>query len=647
MEALSKITPFYANFQRLSYSLSRFFSSRLNPFYHLGAIAIFLLVIDALSGTYLFFFYSIDPQTSHASVEAISKNLLGSIMRGIHRYSSDALILTTIAHMVHVIITDRFRMFRWVAWVTGVATLLIFLAIGVSGYILVWDARAQLTGLLTAKFFSFLPVFGDALMSAFLGSDIKYLGGLFRILLFAHIALTILIVFTLWVHVMRNARPRLIPPKFLYITITILLILLSITFPAKSDPPAHISRLPFEMSIDWFYLFGYPLLKYIPMSANWLLFLGFFTFLFVFPWLIKGRRNPPAHIDFERCTGCEQCYIDCPYEAITMMEHEGKKKAVLKEEKCAGCGICVGSCSALVIDIPTFPVEEVMKKIRGEKPKYVAFRCPFSAVPPEEKELLTFTLPCAGALNTHYVEDILNMGVEAVMVISCEYEDCYFREGNKWLEERYERKRRPILKKKVMGGKVLILEAPYVKSIERELNEFISSPKEGQEVKLITSGRLNYALATGVLSLPIFLFYPLTTNKIAFYPVDKSAIVLSFKYRSSPVKELRTERVGALKHMQAQFAVVKERSSVKIELYENGELLSSKLFNPRGIRKDASIFVYEELFLTPGNRQIKLRLIETAHPERTKELEIKASMKAGDSLLITYDDAKGSFVVLR
>lgn len=647
MEVLSKITPFYANFQRLSYSLSRFFSSRLNPFYHLGAIAIFLLVIDALSGIYLFFFYSIDPQTSHASVEAISKNLLGSIMRGVHRYSSDALILTTLAHMVHVIITDRFRMFRWVAWVTGVATLLIFLAIGVSGYILVWDERAQLTGLLTAKFFSFLPVFGDALMSAFLGSDIKYLGGLFRILLFAHIALTILIVFTLWVHVMRNARPRLIPPRFLYITITLLIVLLSALFPAKSDPPAHISRLPFEMSVDWFYLFGYPLLKYIPMSANWLLFLGFFTFLFVFPWLIKGRRNPPARIDFERCTGCEQCYIDCPYEAIVMKEHEGKKKAVLNEEKCAGCGICVGSCSTLVIDIPTFPVEEVMNKIREEKPRYVAFRCPFSAVPPERKELLTFTLPCAGALNTHYVEDILSMGVEGVVVVSCEYEDCYFREGNKWLEERYERKRRPILKKKVMGGRVLILEAPYVKSIEKEVDEFISSPKEGQEVKLITSGRLNYAVASGVLALPIFLFYPLTTHKIAFYPVDRSAVVLSFKYRSSPVKETLAEESKGLKHMRSQVAIVKERSPIKVELYEEGRAVYSKVFNPRGIRRDASVFVYEELFFNPGRHSLVMRIEETKGKKNIKEIRLEAELKPRESLLITYDEDMGGFVVLR
>ncbi len=641
-----QINPIYATFQRLSYFLSRFFSSRFNPLYHLGAIAIFLLVIDVISGVYLFFFYSIDPKASHASVEAISQSFVGNIMRGLHRYSSDALILTVIAHMVHVIITDRFRMFRWIAWVTGILTLLIFLAIGISGYILVWDSRAQLVGILTAKFFSFLPVFGDVLMSAFFGSDIQYLGGLFRILLFAHIALTILIVFILWVHVMRNARPRLIPPKFLYITITLLLVILSIAFPAKSDPPAYIEKLPFEMSLDWFYLFGYPLLKYLPMSINWLIFLGFFTLLFVFPWLIKGRRNPPARIDLDRCTGCEQCYIDCPYEAITMKSLDGDKKAILKENKCAGCGICVGSCSSKAIDIPTYPFQEIIEIVKREKPYYLAFRCPFSAKIPEREGLLSFTVPCIGSVNALHAEELLNLGLEGLILVSCEYEDCYFREGNKWLEERYSRKRRPILRKKVIGEKILIIEAPYVKSIDDEVEAFMKREKKDENPIILTSGKVNYVLATIFLAIPTFLFYPLTTHKMSFYPTDKAALVLNFKYRSSPVKEITRESSG-LKHMQSQTSIVKERSPVKVEIFLGDEAIYSKVFNPRGIRKDAAIFVYDELFFNPEGQRLRVRLEEVAHKKIVKELEFDMPRKSRESVLLTYDEAKGSFVILR
>jgi len=184
---LITISPTYKFMQRISYGLSRIYSSRLNPVYYLGAITVFLLIIDVISGIYLFLFYNVDPKHAYDSVEAISESFLGSLMRGVHRYSSDGLILFAILHMLHMIFTDRFRMFRWVAWVSGVGTLLLFIVIGLSGYLLVWDERAQLSGLLTAKFFSVVPVFGHALMSAFLGTDLQNLGGLFRILLFGHI----------------------------------------------------------------------------------------------------------------------------------------------------------------------------------------------------------------------------------------------------------------------------------------------------------------------------------------------------------------------------------------------------------------------------------------------------------------------------
>lgn len=630
-------------FQYLSYNTSRFFSSNLNPIYYLGAITVYLLIIDAITGIYLFIFYAIDPKLSHASVEAISNQFIGNIMRGLHRYTSDALILTSIGHMIHVVITDRFRKFRWIAWVTGVATIMIFLFIGISGYILIWDERAQMVGILTAKFLSFIPIFGKALMSTVLSTDIKNIGGLFRVLLFAHVALTILIIFTLWIHVMRISRPRLIPPRFIYGIITVCLILFSLFLPAKSDPVANISKLPFEMTLDWFYLFGYPMLKVMPISYNWLAFIGTFILLTVLPWIIGGKRAPVARINTEKCVGCEQCHIDCPYEAITMMDMEGKQKAVIDNNKCSGCGTCVGSCNTLVIDIPTFPFENIRKTIDEKRPELVAFRCPYSAIPPAREGLLTFTVPCIGAVNTHQTEELLQKGVKGLLMVSCEPQDCHFREGNKWFDERYEGKRIPKLKKDSDPSLIRILHAPYIKDISGDLAEFsrdLQDKKRFEKVVIKAPNRINYALATVLLFLPIVIFYPLTTHKMAFYPKDKSIIVMSFKYRSSAIKTTEgKEAYSHLKHMQktgAAFAT--ERSPITLEVIMDNKTIYSKTFNPKGLRKDTSIYVYDELLLEPQKADIAFILTETAFPDKRTEFKLARELKPKDSLYINYDD---------
>ncbi len=647
MELVSAI-PTFRFMQRISYALSGVYSSKLNPIYYLGAITVFLLILDVVSGIYLFFFYDVDPKGAYQSVEAISSSFFGSLMRGVHRYSSDGLILFAVLHMLHMILTDRFRMFRWVAWVSGVGTLLIFIVIGLSGYLLVWDERAQLTGLLTAKFFSAVPIFGHALMSAFLGTDVKNLGGLFRILLFGHIAVTILLVFTLWVHVMRISRPRLFPPRYLMILLTIYTVAVALIFPAKSDPPADLGKIPFGMSLDWFYLTGFPLFKVLPLSLNWVVFTGFFGLLTVFPWLIKGRRNPPARVIEERCEGCKQCFEDCPYEAIYMRRvSPDKEKAFVIESKCAGCGICVASCNYNANEIDTVPHTSILGDIADKKPDLVVFRCPFSAEVNDRNGVLVYTLPCAGALNTVWVREILKHA-KGVMLISCDGPDCYFREGVQWSEERFLRKRRPKLLKSLEGGRIRILEAPSVVSADAELREFLSYLKEKQdfpkEVSIVSRNKLNPVLAPVILFLPFLSFYPLTTDRMDFYPRDKAIAVITFKYRSSPVKKAEGS-YSKLEHMRALENVAVERSPVELEFYIDGRAVLKKVYNPRGLRKDSSIYVYEEFLLSPGEHTFKLVLRETAYPDRVRKVELNRKLGPATSLALSYKEEKGFFVI--
>jgi heterodisulfide reductase subunit A len=51
-----------------------------------------------------------------------------------------------------------------------------------------------------------------------------------------------------------------------------------------------------------------------------------------------------ACADVERCAACGNCVIACPYEAIEIVEEQGKRFAKVNETKCKGCGTCVASC---------------------------------------------------------------------------------------------------------------------------------------------------------------------------------------------------------------------------------------------------------------------------------------------------------------
>lgn len=81
MKELTKPAAPLKAFHRVSDAMSSVFSLKLNPLHYLGAIAIFLLVVDTISGIYLYLFYNIDPRFCFSSVEGITASFRQSYER--------------------------------------------------------------------------------------------------------------------------------------------------------------------------------------------------------------------------------------------------------------------------------------------------------------------------------------------------------------------------------------------------------------------------------------------------------------------------------------------------------------------------------------------------------------------------------------
>jgi 4Fe-4S ferredoxin len=71
-----------------------------------------------------------------------------------------------------------------------------------------------------------------------------------------------------------------------------------------------------------------------------------------------------VHVNLNRCTGCGNCVVACPVNAIELYTldpvtkekiyavRDGKSISLdVKMELCAGCGVCVGACPYKVITL--------------------------------------------------------------------------------------------------------------------------------------------------------------------------------------------------------------------------------------------------------------------------------------------------------
>lgn len=355
-------------------------SNKYNPFYYHGALPQFYLWVLFLSGLLLFAYYI--PTVDNAylsqrlvnawtSVQYITDKLpFGGVVRGIHRYAGDAMVIFIFLHAIRVWFTDRYRQYRWVQWVTGVILLLMVLFIGQTGYYLVWDDRSLLLTRMTVAAFEALPIISAPLKAWFLnGETITNLT--LSNFLFIHIGLSFTLLFVLWLHYVRMTRPVLTPPPAINYILVAIILLVVFLFPITSGKMATLNSQPTAFEIDWFFLFPYWLMAQMSLPIFWITIVAFSFVGLVLPWLVRNVSPPvtPAEVVIEKCTGCNLCYKDCPYQAIEMVPAPAgsrfKLLATVKTARCSSCGICVGACAFDAIDLPQLLDTDITARIKA------------------------------------------------------------------------------------------------------------------------------------------------------------------------------------------------------------------------------------------------------------------------------------------
>jgi len=96
-----------------------------------------------LTGILLLLYYRVGEDSSYESVQFIvSKVKFGWLIRSIHSWSANLMILAVFIHMFSVYFTKAYRKPRELTWVTGFLLLVLALTFGFSGYLLPWNELA-------------------------------------------------------------------------------------------------------------------------------------------------------------------------------------------------------------------------------------------------------------------------------------------------------------------------------------------------------------------------------------------------------------------------------------------------------------------------------------------------------------------------
>jgi len=340
-------------FLRAEATFNAIFGDRANPLYHLGALSYWLFWVVLASGLYLYAFFDTSVTEAWRSVEQLThgQRWVGGVMRSLHRYASDGMVLTMGLHLARHFAFDRHRGFRWFSWVSGVVLLWLVYASGINGYMLPWDRLAQFTVVATAEWFDALPVFNGLLMRNFLDAA-SVSDRFFSLLSFLHIGLPLGVLALLGIHTQRVPRAKTLPPREIMAGSLAALVVLSLAKPALSQGPADLSAIASSLGFDWFYLPAYALVYAVSPAATWSVVLTLTLLAFLAPWLPPkfGRRAARAfHI------------LALPDNRIVpVKEDETLLDACLREGlampfdcRNGGCGVC--QCTVLHGEIELGP----------------------------------------------------------------------------------------------------------------------------------------------------------------------------------------------------------------------------------------------------------------------------------------------------
>lgn len=659
--------------------MTRCLSEERNPLMQTGRAANFALLVAVVSGVLLLIWYSPSVQFAYTSLETIQGRTLGGWIRALHRYSSDLTMLLLLVHAGRMLFARKFVGARWLAWVTGSFLMALVWFIGWTGYWLVWDQPAQQVAVASMQFIDVLPIFGEPMSRQFL-SDRLVPSLLFFVVFFLHMLLPLGIAAGLVLHLSRLNRVRLLPDRWLSMSLVAGLALAAWMIPAPLDDPAAMAVKAEHFVVDAWYLAPLALGLRFQEMGLWLgvAAIGGFAAL---PWLLGRRirkqtskRDPEQTVTEwqtvviqSRCHACTQCVQDCPFDAVQMISRtDGKRfdsRAWVDPDRCVGCAVCVGSCDSEAMSLTWFDVlvEEARIETRlraacerdeGSYLALVAGDIDGGIAHFKERRwqsdlsgYIVEFVPTASWVRPKFVEKVLRERAKGVLIVRDPRKEAAARDGNQWIAERLAGERKPVFRSKRAGEgrwKIVDFNPADRHALQAEARDFrneISTPSEPTTTRKPFVG----ALAAVLLGLVMIAATVGPSHLRVRNPASpEPELVFSFKV----LGEMQTmdeidadEDAKKPVHMRGRSTEKPRRQPVRVRITVDGAA-TERTFTAKGISDDGPAIDEWRMPLAPGERQT---VIEIDRGPQSEPLRWSGTIEATPRRLhvITYTPNDG------
>ena len=658
-------------FLHLDRFLGRALPEPLNPFLHTGAVAVTSLLVALVTGVLLLFWYAPSVHQAYASVAAMSEApFTAGFLRSLHRYSSDACMFFALVHALRLFLARRFAGARWLAWVTGVAMVGTLWLVGWTGYWLVWDERAQHVAVGTARLLDVVPIFTDPMSRAFL-VDEKVNTFLFFVVFFVHMLLPLAMGIGLWLHLARISRARFLTTAPLTVWVLAWLCVLGALWPADNAGPARMATIAQSFEMDWWYLLPLVLTDRLTGGALWGVTLAGGAALAAIPWALARRQPPAAAVTPNKCNACEQCYSDCPYNAISMVPRSDgsrtfDRQAHVNPAACVACGICAGSCKTAGVGVDWFGVREqravlarwLLAAAEESEKVHVAFVCAESAGAglrvdpatgrcPELPGYRVVVVPCAGWVHTLGLEHSLRYGARGALVVSCGPGDCHYREGATWTQDRIGGRREPILRTEQVPRervRLLALDRTRTRDLVAAAEAFRTGgapPSPGRPARPL-AGLAAVALAAVLASLVGLV----SDLGYATPHGGGSELVVTFKHPGQVSEHCREltddEKARRPIHMQREKICDRARAPVRLRVDLDGRPVVERSYPPKGVWGDLNSVAVEVIPVAPGAHRVGVTVGDGPDPDEWSHAGEQAlEFAEGERRVVVFDRLAG------